>query len=272
MTSDQVSEVLERGVSSGCTEALFTFGQLEHNITDYVVELCQMAIEHGLLPHTNAGVISYVDLKKLKPLNASMGLMLETTANVRAHCDSPDKVPELRLNVIEDAGRLKMPFTTGILVGIGETWNDRIDSLLAIKELHVKYGHIQEVIIQSFMPKPNTPMANCLPPTVHEMQQTIALARRILPSEIAIQVPVNLMSPLLSVPYGASDLGGISTETVDYINPERKWPAINELGSMGLPLKERLPIYPHFVIDGWYSSKIEGLIERYADENGFRKG
>lgn len=271
MTPEQVDEVLRGGVFSGCTEALFTFGHPgHHDVIDYMAELCQMAIERGLLPHTNAGAVSYADLKKLKPLNVSMGLMVETIGWVEAHRDSPDKVPALRLKAIKDAGRLKIPFTTGILVGIGETWNDRIESLLAIKKLHAKYGHIQEVIIQNFLPKPNTPMAKHSPPTIRDMQQTIATAREILPQEITIQVPPNLMPPQLSIPYGASDLGGISTETVDHINPEREWPAVNELSAMGVSLKERLPIYPRFITAGWYSEEVGELVERYADENGFR--
>ncbi len=271
MTPEQVDEVLRRGISSGCTEALFTFGQPNHHDTiDYVEELCQMAIGHGLLPHTNAGVISYADLKKLKPLNASMGLMVETVEGVKAHRDSPDKVPAVRLKSVEDAGRLKIPFTTGILVGIGETWNDRIESILAIKKLHAKYGHIQEVIIQNFLPKPNTPMAEHFPPTIHDIQQTIATAREILPQEISIQVPPNLMPPHLSVPYGASDLGGISPVTIDYINPDNEWQAPEAFGS-SVHFRERLPVYPRFVLKKWYGTETEELISKYADENGFRK-
>lgn len=271
MPTEQVDEMLKIGISSGCTEVLFTFGQpSHHDIIDYVVELCQMAIEHGLLPHTNAGVVSYAGLKKLKPLNASMGLMLETVAEMEVHRDSPDKVPALRLNAIENAGRLKTPFTTGILVGIGEAWNDRVDSLLAIKKLHAKYGHIQEVIIQNFVPKPNTPMADHPTPTIREMQRTIATAREILPPEIAIQVPPNLMPPHLSVPYGASDLGGISPVTIDYINPDNEWPAPETLGS-SVHFRERLPVYPRFVLKKWYGTETEELISKYADENGFRK-
>ncbi|MDI6888565.1 MAG: 7,8-didemethyl-8-hydroxy-5-deazariboflavin synthase subunit CofG [Methanocellales archaeon] len=282
MTPDQVRTLLNKGASSNCTEALFTFGEpseLIHdalagigylNLIEYVADLCRMAIAHGLLPHTNAGVLSYDDFKALKPLNASMGLMLETIASVAAHKDSPSKSPRERLRVMEDAGRLRIPFTTGILVGIGETHEDRLNSLMAIRELHPRYGHIQEVIIQPFVPKQNTPMFNCEPPSTGEMQETIALARRILPPEVAIQVPPNLMSPNLSVPYGASDLGGISPVTIDYITPENEWPALETLGSC-VRLRERLPVYPHFVLDKWYGAETEELINKYADEDGFRK-
>jgi len=282
MTPDQVRALLEKGASSSCTEALFTFGEPSESIHEalagigysnfigYVADLCRTAVAHGLLPHTNAGTLSFADFKTLKPLNASMGLMLETTASVAAHRDSPDKSPGERLRVIEDAGRLRIPFTTGILVGIGESREDRIASLMAIRELHLRYGHIQEVIIQPFVPKKNTPMFNHKPPSTEEMQETIVLARRILPPEVAIQVPPNLMPPHLSVPYGASDLGGISPVTIDYINPEDEWPALELLGSC-VRLKERLPVYPRFVLDKWYGAETGELVSKYADEDGFRK-
>ncbi|MDI6859589.1 MAG: 7,8-didemethyl-8-hydroxy-5-deazariboflavin synthase subunit CofG [Methanocellales archaeon] len=284
MTPDHVEILLEKGVSSGCTEALFTFGEpsgaefgeMLHEIgyssfIEYVMDLCQMAIDHGLLPHTNAGVLCYADMRKLKPLNASMGLMLETTGEVDAHRVSPGKDPCMRLKTIENAGRLKIPFTSGILVGIGETWDDRIESLLAIRRLHLRHGHIQEVIVQNFVPKPNTPMSNCRAPSLEEMQKVVAIARAILPQEIAIQVPPNLVSIRSLIACGASDLGGISPVTIDHINPEARWPSLEELHSMmGVELRERLPIYPHFVQAGWYSSSIKKLVKRYSDENGFR--
>lgn len=282
MTPDQVSALLKKGTSSNCTEALFTFGEpceLTHevlaeigysNFVEYVADLCKTAIAYGLLPHTNAGTLSYDDFKALKPLNASMGLMLETIASVAAHKDSPSKSPKRRLKTIEDAGRLRIPFTTGILVGIGENREDRINSLMAIRELHLRYGHIQEAIIQPFAPKQNTPMSNHKPPSTEEMQEVVALARRILPPEVVIQVPPNLMPPHLSVPCGASDLGGISPVTIDCINPDNEWPALEMLKAC-MRLRERLPVYPRFVLDKWYGAETGELIERYADEDGFRK-
>ncbi len=282
MTPDQVSVLLSKGASSRCTEALFTSGEPGElisgalaeisysNFVEYVADLCRMAIAHGLLPHTNAGTLSCDELRMLKPLNASMGLMLETIASVAAHEDSPSKSPSARLKVIEDAGRLGIPFTTGILVGIGENREDRIKSLMAIRELHLRYGHTQEVIIQPFVPKPNTSMFNHKPPSTEEIQETIVLARRILPPEVAIQVPPNLMPPSLSVPYGASDLGGISAVTIDYINPDNEWPALETLKAR-TRLRERLPVYPRFILDEWYGAETEELMSKYADEDGFRK-
>ncbi|MFQ6062738.1 MAG: 7,8-didemethyl-8-hydroxy-5-deazariboflavin synthase subunit CofG [Methanosarcinales archaeon] len=289
LNKKQVESILLRGAISKCTEALFTFGEkpeevkgfrelLEKigysNIINYLVDLCKIALEYGLLPHSNAGILNYKELKKLKPFNASMGLMLETTGKVEAHKESIGKNPILRLKTIENAGKLKIPFTTGILVGIGETWKDRIDSLIAIRNLHNKYGHIQEVIIQNFVPKPNTIWSKAPVPSLEEMAKTVALARKILQSDIAIQVPPNLVSdPYTLILQGARDLGGVSPETIDYINPESKWPSIIELQKMtrGIPLRERLPIYPQYIKKKWYSSYISGLIEQYADKDGLAK-
>ncbi|NYT00492.1 MAG: 7,8-didemethyl-8-hydroxy-5-deazariboflavin synthase subunit CofG [Methanocellales archaeon] len=286
MAQDHVEILLKKGVNSDCTEALFTFGETDNvsefreilqdigysSFIDYVIDLCQMAINNGLLPHTNAGVLSYADMRKLKPLNASLGLMLETTGKVDAHKESPGKDPCIRLEMIKNAGRLKIPFTSGILVGIGETWDDRIESLLAIRRLHERYGHIQEVIVQNFAPQKNTLMSSIRPALLEEMQKVVAIARAILPQEIAIQVPSNFVSIGSLVACGASDLGGISPVTIDHINPGARWPSLDEIRSTigDIELRERMPIYPHFVQEGWYSPSIEELVKRYSDENGFR--
>ena len=274
------------------TEALFTAGEkpelanLAHFFTDclsssgcsslveYTKELCKLAIKHGLLPHCNLGVLSRAELKELRPVNASMGLMLETTSELEAHNKSPGKDPKLRLEMIEEAGRLKIPFTTGILVGIGEEKGDIIRALEAIKSVHEKYGHIQEVIVQPFLPKPFTPMENKKPPSSEELKEVVRAAKEILPNEIAIQVPPNLTSPTELIELGASDLGGIAEKTIDYINPESPWPREDELRRRVAPyeLRERLPIYPMYIKKGWYSEEIRPLIERYADEEGLRKG
>ncbi|MHC1610241.1 MAG: 7,8-didemethyl-8-hydroxy-5-deazariboflavin synthase subunit CofG [Candidatus Methanospirareceae archaeon] len=273
------------------TEALFSAGEnpesaylssffkdriIEAGFTSlvaYTKNLCEIAIQHGLLPHCNLGLLSEEDLKELRDVNASMGLMLETTAEIEAHKNSPGKDPALRLKMIEEAGKLKIPFTTGILVGIGEDKEDRIHSLNAIKSLHEQYGHIQEVIIQPFAPKPSTAMWKRRPPRFEEMKEVVRAARAILPAEIAIQVPPNLTSPRELIELGATDLGGISERTIDYINPEAPWPDEEELRSKVAPfeLRERLPIYPRFIKKGWYSEEIRPLIERYADEEGFRR-
>lgn len=271
------------------TEALFSAGEhpelaylssffnnrvIEEGFTSlvaYTKNLCEIAIQHGLLPHCNLGVLSRDELKELRDVNASMGLMLETTAELAAHKNSPGKDPTLRLKMIEEAGKLKIPFTTGILVGIGEEQEDRIRSLNAIKSLHEQYGHIQEVIIQPFLPKQSTAMWSTKPPRFDEMKEIVRAARATLPDEIAIQVPPNLTAPKELIELGASDLGGISKRTIDYINPESPWPHEEELRRKIAPfeLRERLPIYPRFIKKGWYSEEISQLIERYADD-GFR--
>jgi FO synthase subunit 1 len=287
LTPDEVRDIISRGARAGCSEALFTFGErpdevpgfnnwlLElgfDDIIDYLVELCKISINLGLLPHSNPGILERSEFEKLKPYNASMGLMLETTASVKGHEGCAGKIPESRIRTIEYAGQLKIPFTTGILVGIGETWDDRALSLKKITELHEKFGHIQEVIIQNFIPKPETLMASYNGPDIDEMKKTVTMARHILPADIAIQVSPNLIPPRELVGCGASDLGGISPETIDYINPESPWPNILELRSMvDIPLRERLPLYPKYIRDGWYSAELKNLIDALSDAEGFRK-
>lgn len=274
------------------TEALFTTGERPEfahfssffqarvkeeagfdSLLGYTKKLCSLAIANGLLPHCNLGVLTAGELEELKPVTASMGLMLETTAELEAHRNSPGKDPKVRLKMIEEAGKLRIPFTTGILVGIGEGKEDRIRSLEAIRSLHERYGHIQEVIIQPFWPKPSTPMANWETPGIEELRELVKAARAVLPEDIAIQVPPNLTSARELIEVGASDLGGISDRTIDYINPEAPWPTEEELRRTIAPyeLRERLPIYPRFIKNGWYSEEIRPLIERYADENGLRR-
>lgn len=289
MQPPRIEEILKRGVQSGCTEALFTFGErpdedagylsglkpIGYDRTlDYLLDLCRMAIDTGLLPHCNPGVLSYAELALLKPLNASMGLMLETTAHLQAHEDSPGKVPEKRIECIANAGTLKIPFTTGLLVGIGETEDDRIASLELIACLHRKYGHIQEVIIQNFTPKPGTAMEHHPPPSINEMIRTVELAREILPGDVAVQVPPNLISPGVLIEHGATDLGGISPVTIDHINPEHEWPAVEQLEQKvgrDVVLRERLPIYPQYIKQGWFSDEIRSLIQHLAGDDGYRK-
>ncbi len=289
MQPARVEEILKSGAQSGCTEALFTFGErpdedagylrrlkaIGYDRTlDYLLDLCHIAIETGLLPHCNPGVLSYEELALLKPLNASMGLMLETTAHLQAHEDSPGKVPEKRIESIANAGKLKIPFTTGLLVGIGETEDDRIKSLELIVRLHRNYGHIQEVIIQNFTPKPGTAMENHPPPKIDEMIWTVELARKILPDDVAVQVPPNLISPGMLIEHGATDLGGISPVTIDHINPEHEWPAVEQLEQKvgrDVVLRERLPIYPQYIEQGWFSEEIRSLIQHLAGDDGYRK-
>jgi FO synthase subunit 1 len=285
--SDFLTVVRNKGAA---TEALFSGGEHPEaaaissffndcvtkagfsSLVAYTKHLCKLAIQQGLLPHCNLGVLSREELLELKDVNASMGLMLETTAELEAHRNSPGKDPAVRLRMIAEAGRLKIPFTTGILIGIGEDNEDRIRSLEAIASVHEQYGHIQEVIIQPFLPKQTTAMWHQKQPRFEELKEIVRAAHVILPAEIAIQVPPNLTSPKELIELGASDLGGISERTIDYINPESPWPREEELRRKIAPyeLRERLPIYPQFIKKGWYSDEIKPLIGRYADADGLR--
>lgn len=273
MTPEQVLKTAREGQVLDCKEALFSLGErpeerhqkardlLRHlgytHTLDYLHDQCEnVLLETTLLPHINAGALSYDELKHLKPIAASMGMMLETVSNTllkkgQAHHACPDKTPKRRLNTLEQAGRLDIAFTTGILIGIGESWQDRIDSLLAIRDRHLSYGHIQEVIIQNFRAKPGTAMAACMEPSLDDMKRTIALARLLLPAEISVQAPPNLQEEYGSyIHAGINDWGGISPLTKDFINPERAWPQIDNVAKacqgLGYSLEERLTIYARF--------------------------
>ena len=287
ISRSEAKRLLEQALYAGCSEALFTMGESPWQVSgferlladagvadllDYLVELCELALEFGLLPHTNAGLLAQEDLRRLQPYNASMGLMLETTARLQAHAKSPGKRPDLRLQYMAMAGRLRIPFTTGIMVGIGESRQDRVEALRKIADLHRAFGHIQEVIIQPLDPKPGTDLAHSPRPGMVELCQTVEAARRILPPEVAIQIPPNLADPLSLLGAGANDLGGISPVTVDCINPERAWPKEEELQAR-LPdfcLRERLPVYPRFIGLGWQGSKTRSLVRSLAGEDGLR--
>src|SRR5467141_4320847 len=275
MTPDDVLALAEQGRNAGCKEALFSLGDQPERIfpeaseflrkqgftrtLDYLAAMCELVLEKiGLLPHANPGLMDRAALLRLKDSNASLGLMLENVSprlmrNGLPHAKAPDKVPALRLRTIEEAGRLSIAFTTGILIGIGETMEERVDSLLAIRTLHEKYGNIQEVIIQNFRAKPGIPMAAHPEPSLEDMLRTIALARLILGPHMNIQAPPNLsyddFPRLLEA--GINDWGGISPVTKDFINPEAAWPQISRLKaeteSRGFVLRERLALYPEFV-------------------------
>ena len=277
MAPEDVREILRLGAEAGCTEALFTFGERPGeeegferylseigygDILDYCFDLCREAIALGLLPHTNAGIMTADELARFRTVNASMGLMLETTARIPAHANSPGKDPDVRIRMLEDAGRLKIPFTTGLLVGIGETSADRSESLGTIASIHRSYGHIQEVIIQNFCPKPGTPMGEDGTVTKEEFAETIRMARAILPEEVAVQIPPNLADARYFLKCGVNDLGGVSPVTVDYINPEHPWPEIERLKEIaaGYTLRERLCIYPRYIKRGWFDPALAPLI------------
>ena len=273
MTPAQVLETARQGEALNCKEALFSLGErpeqryqkardllasLGHtNTLEYLYEQCESVLTHtSLLPHVNAGALTYQELKQLKPVAASMGMMLENISSElfrkgQAHHACPDKTPKRRLDTIEQAGRLDIAFTTGILIGIGESWQERVHSLIAIRDRHQAYGHIQEVIIQNFRAKPGTAMAGCSEPDLEDMKRTIAVARLILPAEISIQAPPNLEMEYGSyIGAGINDWGGISPLTKDFINPERAWPQIDSVAQacqgLGYSLAERLTIYQRF--------------------------
>jgi FO synthase len=299
MSFDEVLRVVRRGKILGCTEILFSLGDKPEAIypemkdflarlglkrtLDYLYEACKVALEEtGLLPHSNPGLMGKGDLERLKQVNASLGLMLES-ASARLmlpsgpHFDAPDKKPELRLRTIAEAGKLKIPFTTGILIGIGENWEERIDSLFAIRELNERYGHVQEVIVQNFLPKPEIPMRDRPAPAEEEMVKTIALARLILGGEMNIQAPPNLTPE--SYPHylgaGINDWGGVSPLTPDFINPEAPWPALIELEGKtkeaGFTLRPRLPIYPEFIDEKFIPPALLPYVENLSGPDGLVK-
>jgi len=296
-----VLRVVRQGKSLGCTEVLFSLGdkpeaiypemkkfldQRGHRRTlDYLYEACQTVLEETeLLPHSNPGVMGKKDLQRLKEVNVSMGLMLENLSDRlmrpgNAHDNAPDKKPALRLRTMEEAGKLHIPFTTGILIGIGETWEERIDSLFVIRDLHARYGHIQEVIIQNFRAKPEIPMRDHPEPGHEEMLKTIALARLIFGGEMNIQAPPNLTPDNydLYLNAGINDWGGVSPLTPDFINPEAPWPALQSLrdksAEAGFELKARLPIYPEFISRGdrFLPGSLVPCIERLSGADGLVK-
>jgi FO synthase subunit 1 len=281
MPETEVFAILRRGVEFGCTEALFTFGERPENepgfgeyigatgypdIFSYCEAMSRVAISLGMLPHTNAGILTYGELERLRHVNASMGLMLETIAEIPAHRHSPGKDPAVRLEMMENAGKLKIPFTTGILLGIGETASDREESFAAIRNLHKRYGHIQEVIIQNFCPKEGTEMAGIPEVSLEVIADTIRLAADILPEDVSIQIPPNLVDASRLLSLGVRDFGGISPVTIDYINPEHPWPALDALSEIatGYNLRERLCVYPQYCNAEWISPKLLPLVERLA--------
>jgi FO synthase len=234
--------------------------------------------ETGLLPHLNPGVMSWEELQRLKPVAPSMGMMLETTADVAAHRGSPDKDPAVRLRVIEDAGRSAIAFTTGILVGIGESVADRVDSLFAIRRLARQYGHVQEVLVQNFRAKPDTAMRSAADCDVDDYLATIAVARLLLGPRMRVQAPPNLVDPddcrrLLEA--GVDDVGGISPVTPDHVNPERPWPALDRLAALtaecGFTLTERLTAHPPYLREPWLDPRLRAHVDALCDERGLAR-
>ena len=300
MTPEDVLVVAEAGRRAGCKEALFSLGDQPERIfpeakdalkhlgfertLDYVAAMSELVLEKtGLLPHSNPGVMSADDLRRLRETNISVGLMLESASPrlLRAggpHWKAPDKVPSIRLRTMEAAGQVPIAFTTGMLIGIGETIEERVDTLLAIRDLHQKYGHIQEVIVQPFRAKADIRMAQAPEPSKEDLERTIAVARLTLGGEMNLQSPPNLLSEdypdLLKA--GINDWGGISPVTKDFINPEAAWPQIASLAARsaqaGFVLRERLALYPEFIAKpGFVPARLEPEVRKFQAENGYAR-
>lgn len=291
MTPDRVLAVARQGQALGCKEALLTLGDRpeerwpeartwldEHGYAstlDYVGAMARLITEEtGLLAHLNPGVMSHDELTALRPVAPSMGMMLETTSRRlfeepgQVHYGSPDKDPAVRLQVIEDAGRAGIPFTTGILVGIGETLRDRAESLVALRDAHERHGHVQEVIVQNFAVRPEIPMAGSAEPDDLEMAHAVAMARLILDPEVGVQSPPNLnpARTALLLRAGINDFGGISPVTPDYINPLHPWPHLEALAAAchaeGFTLRPRLPVYERYLTrDGAVEPALRGHVD-----------
>src|SRR5580692_12911973 len=291
---DEVLAIAREGASMGCKEALFTLRHPPESrwrqarewldargYDDTLSYVRAMAIrvleETGLLPHLNPGVLSWADFQRLKPVAPSMGMMLETTASrlftdkSGPHFGSPDKDPKVRLRVLEDAGRSSVPFTTGILIGIGETLAERVDSIFAIRGVAREYRGIQEVIVQNFRAKPDTKMRGVPDADLEDLAATIAVARLVLGAKARIQAPPNLVGAQydLILRAGIDDWGGVSPLTPDHVNPERPWPAIDELAARtaaaGFTLRERLTIYPPYLGEPWLDPRLTRHVAALAD-------
>jgi FO synthase len=301
MSSEQVLEVARAGADAGCREALFTLGdkpELRYqaaraaldqfgcaSTTDYLKQMADRVLtETGLLPHLNPGVLSRAEYESLREVSPSMGIMLESASDRLSqrggpHFGSPDKAPKVRLASINAAGEASVPLTTGILIGIGETRDERIDSLLAIQALHERHGHIQEIIVQNFVPKPGTKMHAAPAPAFDEMLWTIAMTRLIFGPEMNIQAPPNLNPGRLTdlIDAGINDWGGVSPVTPDHVNPESPWPQIDHLhaetASAGKHLCDRLTIYPRYAMDAerWLHPRLIGPVMRHADSEGLAR-
>src|SRR5450432_3546488 len=301
LSPDEVLAIARAGAAAGCTEALFTLGDkpelryqaardalkaLGHETTiSYLTAMCALVLrETGLLPHANPGVMTREEIAGLREVTASQGIMLESTSERLCsqggvHYGSPDKHPAVRLETLRLAGELKVPFTTGILIGIGETRDERIDALEAIRDLHATYGHIQEVIVQNFRAKPETKLANSEEPDLDDLLWTIAAARLILGPDMNIQAPPNLSPGVYQklIDAGLNDWGGISPVTPDHVNSEAPWPAIAELGRKsahaGKLVVNRLPVYPAYVrvADTWLAPDIATRVRRMSDAEGFAR-
>ncbi|MBK5307405.1 MAG: bifunctional FO biosynthesis protein CofGH [Frankiaceae bacterium] len=295
LSLDEVLDIARRGAALGCKEALFTLGdrpeerwpaarawldEAGYDDTLSYVRAAAVAVleETGLLPHLNPGVMSWSELQRLKPVAPSMGMMLETTADIPAHVGSPDKDPAVRLAVLEDAGRHAIPFTTGLLVGIGESLRDRAETVFAIRAAHRRHGHVQEVIVQNFRAKDDTAMRGTPDAALEEYLAAIAVARLVLGPRMRVQAPPNLVdlaetTALLAA--GVDDFGGVSPLTPDHVNPERPWPDIEALTAVtaaaGLVLRERLTAHPAYLREPWLDPRLTAHVAALAGPDGLAR-
>ncbi len=296
---EEILKIAQEGKAKQCKEALFTLGEkpeLRYEIAkkdlqflgykttlDYLQAMAKLVLEEtGLLPHLNPGTMTIEQMLQLREVAPSMGIMLESSSKRlcgkgQPHFGSPDKEPDLRLNTIRAAGKASVPLTTGILIGIGETRRERIESLLAIKDTHLEFDHIQEIIVQNFIPKPDTKMRNFPAPEIEELLWTLAMARIVFGPEMNIQCPPNLNMKVLPelIAAGINDWGGVSPVTQDHVNPESPWPELELLkkatNNAGKQLQERLTIYPEYITaeKNWFDLGLKRSIHELSDSEGF---
>ena len=294
MSPDEIRSWLHRAREQGCVEALFCLGDTPetgfreyrallrswgHETTvDYLHWAAEQAIAAGLLPHTNAGILSREEMIRLRPVNVSLGLMLENVSERLCekgmpHHRAPDKRPSKRIRMTAEAGELKIPFTSGLLIGIGETAEERIDTILTIRRLHRAHGHIGEVIVQNFRAHPKTPMGLAAEPSARELAATVAIARLVLDDDVSVQAPPNLSPASVAklIHAGINDFGGISPVSPDYINPGHPWPYLDRLGAAceaeGFRLRPRLPVYAsHLRESGFIDPSLRPKVERLHAE------
>lgn len=296
MSPDEVVDMAKKGAELGCTELLFVTGdkpELKYPVykealkklgyettADYLIAMGEAGLKENIFPHTNLGLATSEELLSFRQSNPSMGLMLENISprllkKGQAHHGCPDKVPKQRMKTMELAGEHRIAWTSGILVGIGETWEERIDSLIALRELGEKYGHLQEIIIQNFSPKPGILMEKYPPPSFIDMLKLVAIARLIFGEHMNIQIPPNLNPETypMFIHAGINDLGGVSPLTIDYVNPEAPWPKLELMNSMveelGFTLRERLPVYPEFIDKEFIEESVFGRVVDFVDQDGY---
>jgi FO synthase len=296
MSPQEVVDMAKKGAELGCTELLFVTGdkpelkypiykealqKLGYNTTaEYLIAMGEAGLKENIFPHTNLGLATSDELLAFRQSNPSMGLMLENISprllqKDEAHYRCPDKVPKQRMKTMELAGELRIPWTSGILVGIGETWEERIQSLFVLKELSDHYGHLQEIILQNFSPKPGIMMEKYPPPSFVEMLKLVAISRLVFGETMNLQIPPNLNPETypLFIHAGINDLGGVSPVTIDYVNPEAPWPKLEIMQDMvqnlGFTLRERLPVYPEFIDKEFIDEKVLRRVVNFVDKDGY---